>query len=91
METRTMISLVTFRRPFRLSALAGEQPAGTYVVRREQAMLDMMTALGWWQTSVTIEIRRGGASEHVAIDGRELRAALAADGDPLADPQPVSL
>ena len=81
METRTMISAVTFRRPFRLCGLTDEQPAGTYVIRREQELLDTMTAIGWRQISITIEIRRDGASEYVPIDGQELRAALAKDGE----------
>ena len=76
-----MISAVTFRRPFRLCGLADEQPAGTYVIRREQELLDTMTAIGWRQTSVTIDIRRDGACEYVPIDGQELRAALAKDGE----------
>ena len=77
-----MISFVTFRRPFCLTGLEGEQPAGTYMLRREQESLDMMTPAGWWRTAITIEARRGGAVEQIAVDGHELRAALSRDGDP---------
>jgi hypothetical protein len=81
-----MISFVTFRRPFCLAGLEGEQPAGTYMLRREQQAVDMMTPSGWWRTAITIEMRRGGATEQIAIDGRELRAALSRDSDPVFPP-----
>jgi hypothetical protein len=36
MSTRTTLASVTFTRPFALSALDGEQPAGTYQLVTEE-------------------------------------------------------
>ena len=86
MDTRTSSKHVTFRRPFTLRGLDGVQPAGNYVVRSEQELLDTLTCLGWRQMSLTIEILRDGATEHVAIDAQDLREALVRDGDQSTDP-----
>lgn len=89
METRTVTRQVTFRRPFALAGLEGLQPGGTYTVRTEQEMLDTPVSLGWRATAVIIEIFRDGAMEHVPIDARELRDALARDGD-FEPPRPAA-
>lgn len=81
MDSRTTRTLVTFRRPFTLSGLAGAQPAGSYTVRIEEEKLDTLSVEAWRQTSCIIVLRRGGAEEHAAIDAQELQAALARDLD----------
>src|ERR1044072_7387639 len=86
MESRTTISQVSFRKPFRLAGLDGEQPPGTYVVHRHEEMLDSLTTLGWRQTAATIEIRHDGGIYLVPIDSQEWRAALVQDGDQSTDP-----
>ena len=86
MEHRNTTKLVTFRKPFLLSGLDGIQPAGTYTIHAEEEMLDMLSFVGWRQTSTTLLLHRGGAVEYVAIDARELREALVRDGDQGTDP-----
>ena len=82
MDTRATRTLVTFRRPFTLSALGGMQPAGSYTVRTEEERLDTLTVDAWRQNGCIIVLRRGGTEDHVAIDPQELRDALARDIDP---------
>ena len=82
MDNRTTRTLVTFRRPFALSALAGVQPAGSYTIRTEEERLDTLTVEAWRQTSCIIVLRRGGTEEHVEFDPQELRDALARDAGP---------
>ena len=82
MDTRAIRALVTFHRPFTLSALGGVQPAGSYTVRTEEERLDTLTVDAWRQTGCIIVLHRGGAEEHVDIDPQELRAALARDAGP---------
>lgn len=86
MQSRTTSKLVTFRRPFTLSALDGIQPAGSYAVLIEEEMLDALSFIGWRQTGCVIVLHRGGGEEHVAIDPQELREALVRDGDQGTDP-----
>lgn len=82
MNTRTTRTLVTFRRPFALSALAAVQPAGSYTVRTEEERLDTLTVDAWRQTGCIIVLRWGGTEEHIDIDPQELRDALARDAGP---------
>ena len=86
MENRTTSKLVTFRRPFTLSGLDGIQPSGSYMVLREEVMLDTLSFIGWRQTGCVIVLRQNGGEEHVAIDPQELREALVRDGDQGTDP-----
>jgi len=86
MDRRTTSKLVTFRRPFLLSGLEGEQPAGTYAIRTEEEILDTLSFAGWRQTGCTMLIHRDGAVEYAAINAQELREALVRDGDQGTDP-----
>jgi hypothetical protein len=89
METRATSRHVSFRKSFTLRGVTAIQPAGRYVVRSEQELLDTVTCLGWRQTSLTIEIFQDGATEHVAIEAQDLREALVRDADPASGPPPL--
>ena len=82
MESRITRTLVTFRRPFTLPGLGGPKPAGSYTVRIEEERLDTLSIDAWRQTGCIMVLRQNGAEEHVAVDPRDLSAALAHDLDP---------
>jgi hypothetical protein len=86
METRTTSHKVTFAKPFCLAGLDDIQPAGTYMVSVVEEQLDTLSFMGWRQVAATLQIRRGGATEHVAIDMQDLRGALLRDSDQSTDP-----
>ena len=86
MEIRTTSRLVTFRHPFHLDSLDGDQPPGTYTMDVEEERLDAMTLIGWRRIAVTLKLMRGGTTEYVAIDMQDMREALLRDGDQSPEP-----
>lgn len=86
MQTRTTSRQVTFVRPFRLAGLDAVQPPGTYTLGVEEEQLDVHSFIGWRQISATLQITADGATEHVAIDMKDLREALLRDTDQSTDP-----
>jgi len=86
MQTRTTSRQVTFVKPFRLAGVESLQPPGTYEVRVEEEELDVQSFIGWRQVSATLQISADGATEHVAIDMKDLREALLRDTDQSTDP-----
>ncbi len=86
MQTRTTSRQVTFVKPFRLAGVESLQPPGTYQVRVEEEQLDVQSFIGWRQVSATLQINADGATEHVAIDMKDLREALLRDTDQSTDP-----
>jgi hypothetical protein len=85
MLTRTSHSQITFRRPFRLTGMEALAPAGAYEVDLEEERLDTLTVEAWRQTVAVLQVRIGGATEHVTVDPQELREALERDGDDTMD------
>lgn len=88
MDTRTSTKTVTFRRPFRLSAMEREQPAGSYTVDTDEERLDTrsMPAYRRLATFIRLPLRAGApGSESIPIDPVELEAALARDAAPEED------
>ena len=87
MTTRTITKTVTFGRPFALSGLDGEQPAGTYTVETDEELIPTLSFNAYRRTATWLRLPRrregaepsAGLSEVVAIDPAELDAALARD------------
>jgi hypothetical protein len=86
MQTRTTSRQVTFVKPFRLAVLEAVRPPGTYTVSVEEEQLDVHSFISWRQISATLQLAADGATEHVAIDMNDLRAALLRDTDQSTDP-----
>jgi hypothetical protein len=82
MAGRTTRTSVTFSRPFSLADVDGIQPAGTYRIQTVDVALDNLASPTYRRVSTTIELPCVGVagSRHViAIDPRELEAALEQD------------
>lgn len=81
MPLRTTRREITFRRPFTLSGLDGEQPAGTYTVETDEELLEELSFTAWRRTATAMVVPRGPVSYQVfRIDAGELEAALQRDG-----------
>ncbi len=89
METRTTSRDVTFRHPFRLRGIDGDQRPGTYTMSVEEEQLDMLSFTGWRQVATTLQVHTGAATEYFAVDSQELRAALLQDSRQSNDPPPA--
>ena len=83
MTTRTTSKAITFVRPFVLTGVDGEQPAGTYEVEIDEALIPGLTFPVYRRVEVRISLpwRTMGAAgmQTVAIDLAELEAAAAED------------
>ena len=81
--TRTSRKSVTFKRPFTLSALPDPQPAGTYAVETDEALLPTFASAAYRRTATLMFLPAhagsGGLAHMVEIDPLELESALAAD------------
>jgi hypothetical protein len=86
MSTRTTLASVTFTRPFALSALDGEQPAGTYQLVTEEQSIDGPTFGAYRRTATMLHLPSEPAPRQtrqvVAVDPEELGALLAVDAAP---------
>ncbi|HUA51717.1 MAG TPA: hypothetical protein VMB81_06110 [Candidatus Sulfotelmatobacter sp.] len=85
MATRTSSKTVTFMRPFRLSAMEREQPAGSYTVETDEERLETHTLPAYRRlaTFIRVPLRAGApGSETIVIEPAELEAALARDAAP---------
>jgi hypothetical protein len=83
MSIRTASSTVSFSRPFFLSGIAGEQPAGSYRVETDEELLQSVSIPVYRRISTLIRLPpRPGSSEVARIvdpDPPELAALLASD------------
>jgi len=85
MTTRTSSKTVTFTRPFRLSAMEREHPAGSYTVETDEESLDTRSLPAYRRlaTFIRLPLRTGApGSETILIDPAELEAALSRDAAP---------
>jgi len=91
MTLRTTSKAVTFRRPFALKGVDGEQPAGTYEIEIDEALIEGVTFPVYRRVEARISLpwRTIGASgtQTLAIDLAELEAAAAADAAMPAEPE----
>ena len=83
MITRTNRTTVTFARPFSLGGFDEVLPAGTYAVETDEELIEGLSFLAYRRISTTILLpalpRRSASFEVVAIDPRDLDAALLED------------
>lgn len=83
MTIRTTSRTVTFTRPFVLSGIVEEQPAGTYTVETDEELLQTASVPAYRRISTLIRLPgRPGSSVLgyvVDIDVAELAAALEMD------------
>ncbi len=89
MTERITHTTVTFRHPFELAGVEGEQPAGTYAVETTEESIGGLSLLAYRRVSTTIVVTSrqfGAASRQVAtIEPSDLDAALKVDATK-ADP-----
>ena len=79
MTVRTTRSTATFRRPFTLKALAGEQPAGSYEIETDEEVIEGNDLTAYRRVATILHVTRGGTTRTVTVDPRDLEAALARD------------
>jgi hypothetical protein len=83
MTDRSSETTVTFRHPFRLSALDQPQPAGTYTVVTDEEEILGVSYVAFRRMATLLHIPAVGTprtrAEVVCIDPLELTAALVAD------------
>jgi hypothetical protein len=83
MSVRTSHKIVTFIRPFSLSAIDEVQPAGTYTVETHEELLPGVSFPAWRRiaTLLFLPSRPGGAfvEQMVDIDPSELETAQQRD------------
>lgn len=83
MSTRTTEAMVTFRRPFKLLALEGEQPAGSYRLVTEEEQIPGLSFVAYRRTATLLHLPAdptpAGIRQVVSVSPDELAEALAAD------------
>lgn len=82
MNTRSRETTVTFRKPFRLSALDHTQPAGTYRVVVDEEEIPAASFLAYRQIATmlhTPSLSSSGSSQVFMVSPGELASALEAD------------
>jgi len=83
MTTRTTTRTVTFNRPFVLTSIGEEQPAGKYTVETDEGLLEGTSVPAYRRIATLIRLpgRPGSAvlESVVNIDSAELSAALERD------------
>ena len=83
MSTRFIEYTLTFRRPFRLSAVDEVLPSGQYHVVTEQEAVEGLSFAAWRRVRTLLFLPAnslpGKAREVVPVDRNELEAAQAAD------------
>jgi len=86
MIMRTTSRAVTFTRPFVLSGIIEQQPAGSYTVETDEELIGNAPTTAYRRISTLIRLpgRPGSLvlEQVVDIDAAELAAALARDADP---------
>ena len=82
MTTRTTSETMTFFRPFKLSGMDGEQPAGRYMVETDEDLIESLSFPVYRRTATYINLPRitngASSSEMIRIDPVELQAAVSA-------------
>ncbi len=81
MTARSTIGEVTFTRRFRLPEMDRDYPPGVYQIEIDEEPLDAMSALAYRRTETRIRLNRAGATEHLPVSPKNLRAALIDDAE----------
>ena len=81
MSIRTTSSTVSFSRPFVLTGIAGEQPAGSYTVETDEELLQNVSIPAYRRISTLIRLppRPTELARIIDLDPLELAALLASD------------
>jgi hypothetical protein len=83
MMTRTTQTKVTFRRSFRLAAVEGVQPPGTYRLVTDEEQIPNLSFVAFRRTATMLHLPAdpapGVTSQVVPVDPVELAEILAAD------------
>ena len=76
MTTRTRRHEVTFRHPFTIRGLDGEQPAGAYTIETDEELLEQLSFPVWHRIATTVVLPSGANSYAMfRIDAGDLEAA----------------
>jgi hypothetical protein len=78
---KTLISTVTFRRPFMLPGFDRPHAPGTFQVRTDHERLDTITE-AWLRTDTALLIVDGGLTQAWPVEPSELEKALRTDREP---------
>ncbi|MCW5714658.1 MAG: hypothetical protein KIT43_09125 [Bauldia sp.] len=79
MTTRTTSRTVVFNRPFALTGIEGQLPAGTYEINTDEESIDSVSFLAFRRIATLLAVRRNGETQWNSIDPTELDAALFID------------
>lgn len=83
MLTRTRIETVTLKRPFRISGLADDQPAGEYVVETNEELLTGVSFIAYRRVKVLMHLKarksRPDLTETVWLEPDEFDSVLDRD------------
>ena len=83
MSSRTIQTSVTFSKPFTLTSVDGQQPAGTYRLETEEEQIEGLSFNAFRRMTMTLFLPANpapGATRHVVqVDPKELSEALLAD------------
>lgn len=79
MTTRTTTRTVIFAEPFRLGAVEGVQPPGSYEVITDEELIDGLTFQAWRRVATMIVLPRVGEIQMVLIDPTDLDASFLQD------------
>ena len=82
-SVRTTESEVTFRHPFNLPSVGATQPAGTYRLVVDEAIIDGLSFAAYRRVATMLHLPAIGANaakqQVYVIEPRELEAAMTAD------------
>ena len=79
---RTNRRSVTFRFPFSLPGVDGEQPAGTYTIETDEELLEELSFPAYHRVATSMRVPRGpGSYQMFRIEPADLAAALQRDAE----------
>ena len=82
MPLRTSRHEVTFRSPFTLPGVDGEQPAGIYTIETDEELLEELSFPAWRRVATSIVVPSGAGSYGMfRIDPADLEAAQKHDAE----------
>lgn len=81
MTTRSTDRLVRFERSFTLANADGCFPPGEYLVQTDEEMIEQLSFPAWRRIATMIHVRKGGATQVLTIDPRELELVLSRDAE----------
>ncbi len=80
---RSTRKTVTFHRPFRISGVDGEQPAGDYDVTTDEEQVPDISFVAWYRVGTSMRFPalgiQSGQEQWASINPNDLSEALEAD------------